>query len=167
MEAVAQEMHGAASQDGPTPANTYIEAEIVIMRKAQMDSFLEDYQLLKSGKPVRSDRWLLCLSPEFDPGNQLICVGGRLRRVETLDPATVHPIVLDSNHLSTKLLIKEYDARLHHPGPEQVFAELHRRVWILRGREAVRKHQRTCLECCKWRSKPATQQMVDLPPPRL
>lgn len=167
MEAVAQELHGAAAQDESPPAITYREAETVVLRRIQMESFQEDFQLLKSNKPVRSNSRLLCLSPEFDSENQLIHVGGRLRRVEALDAATVHPIVLDSHHPDTQLLIKDYDSRLHHPGPERVFAELRRRVWILRGREAIKKHQRACLECCKWRSKPATQQMVDLPPPRL
>ncbi|XP_067280209.1 uncharacterized protein [Pseudorasbora parva] len=167
VEAVAQELHGAAAQNEPPLASTYQEAEIAALRKIQMDSFPEDFQLLKSNKPVHSNSRLLCLAPEFDSENQLIRVGGRLRRVEDLDPATLHPIVLDSHHPNTQLLIKDYDTRLHHPGPERVFAELRRRVWILRGREAIKKHQRACVECCKWRSKPATQQMVDLPPPRL
>lgn len=66
-------------RDGPPPASAYIEAEVVIMRKAQMDSFPEDYQLLKTGKPVHSNSRLLSLSPEFSTGNQLIRIGGRLR----------------------------------------------------------------------------------------
>ncbi|KAL0171399.1 hypothetical protein M9458_031710, partial [Cirrhinus mrigala] len=167
VESVARELHGAAKQNGSPPASTYQEAELMALRKAQMDSFPEDYQLLKSSKPVHSNSRLLCLSPEFDKASDLIRVGGRLRRIEGLDPGAVHPIVLDPNHPNTRLLIKDYDTRLHHPGPERVFAELRRRVWVLKGREAVKKHQRTCLECCKWRSKPASQRMVDLPPPRL
>lgn len=79
VEAVAQELHGAAAQDDSPPASTYIEAETVVLRRMQMDSFPEDYRLLKTNKPVRSDSRLLCLSPEFDPENQLIRVGGRLR----------------------------------------------------------------------------------------
>ncbi|KAI2646049.1 Gag-Pro-Pol polyprotein [Labeo rohita] len=148
VEAVAQDLHGAAAQDDSPPASTYREAETVILRRIQMDSFPEDYRLLKTNKP-------------FDPENQLIRVGGRLRRAETLDPHTMHPIVLDPHHPNTQLLIKDYDTRLHHPGAERVFAELRRRVWILRGREAIKKHQKSCIECCKWRSKPASQQMVD------
>ncbi|KAG1926140.1 guanine nucleotide-binding protein G(I)/G(S)/G(O) subunit gamma-2 [Pimephales promelas] len=167
VEAVAQELHRAAGKSGSPSASDYQEAELTALRQVQMDNFAEDYQLLKSGKPVHSSSRLLCLSPEYDETNDLIRVGGRLRRVEGLDPNTVHPIVLDPSHPNTQLFIKDYDARLCHPGPERVFAELRRKVWILKGREAVRKHQRTCLECCKWRSKPASQKMVDLPPPRL
>ncbi|KAK0138067.1 hypothetical protein N1851_025730 [Merluccius polli] len=56
---------------------------------------------------------------------------------------------------------------LHHPGPERVFAELRRSYWILRGREAIRRHQRTCAECQCWRAQPAIPKMADLPTARL
>lgn len=79
----------------------------------------------------------------------------------------MHPIVLDPSHQNTQLLIREYDTWLCHPGPERVFAELRRKFWILRGREAVRKHQQICRECRRWRSKLACQKIMDLPPPRL
>lgn len=167
VESLAQELHGAASLSGLPPASTYQAAEMLAFQNAQQESFSDDYELLKSGKPVASSSHLLCLSPEFDPTHQVIRVGGRLRRVEGLDPEAVHPIVLDPAHPYTRLLIQEYDSKLCHPGPERVFAELRRRVWILRGREAVKRHQHRCIECCRWRSKPAVQKMVDLPPPRL
>ncbi|XP_049321160.1 uncharacterized protein LOC111190943 [Astyanax mexicanus] len=167
VESLAQELHGAANHSGPVPASTYQAAERLAFQKAQKASFPEDCDLLQKGKPVASSSHLLCLSPEFDSTHQVIRVGGRLRRVEGLDPEAVHPIVLDPAHPYTRLLIQEYDSKLCHPGPERVFAELRRRVWILRGREAVKRHQRRCTECCRWRSRPAVQKMADLPPPRL
>ncbi|XP_072569309.1 uncharacterized protein [Paramormyrops kingsleyae] len=163
----AQELQKAAGLAGPFPASTYQAAEMLVFRNAQQDSFAEEYELLKVGSPVAPSSRLHCLSPEFDLAHQIIRVGGRLRRVEGMDPATVHPIVLDPSHPSTKLLIQEFDAKLSHPGPERVFAELRRTVWILRGREAVKRHQHGCFECRRWRSKPAVQRMADLPPPRL
>lgn len=48
-----------------------------------------------------------------------------------------------------------------------MFAELRRKYWILRGREAVRRHQHHCIECRKWRGKPQIPRMADLPPARL
>ncbi len=54
VESVAWELHGVAAQCCSPPASTYQEAELIAPRKAQMDSFPEDYQLLKSFKPVRS-----------------------------------------------------------------------------------------------------------------
>ncbi|XP_046577970.1 uncharacterized protein LOC124285741 [Haliotis rubra] len=64
-------------------------------------------------------------------------------------------------------MIKDFDDRLHHYGPERLLAELRRKVWILRGREAVQKHQRKCIECQKLRASPKLPKMADLPIARL
>ncbi|CAI5649659.1 unnamed protein product [Oreochromis niloticus] len=64
-------------------------------------------------------------------------------------------------------VIRDVDSRLCHPGPERVFAEIRRTHWILRGREAVRHFQRTCLECRRWRARPTVPKMADLPVARL
>jgi len=48
VDAVAQELHGAAAQDKTPSAGTYREAETVALRKIQLESFPEDFQLLKS-----------------------------------------------------------------------------------------------------------------------
>ena len=90
---------------------------------------------------------LASLAPEFDDTNQLIRVGGRLRQSSDLEEDTVHPIVLDSHHPVTKMIIQDFDEELHHPGAERVFAEVRRRYWVLCGREAIRQHQCQCTEC--------------------
>ncbi len=90
---------------------------------------------------------LVALAPEMDPSNGLIRVGSRLRRVADLADSVVHPVVLDSRHPVTRLIIPHYDKQLHHPGSERLFAEIRRHYWILRGREAVRWFQLSCLEC--------------------
>ncbi|KAL7879942.1 hypothetical protein SRHO_G00021960 [Serrasalmus rhombeus] len=64
-----------------------------------------------------------------------------------------------------KLLIQKYDQSLHHPGAERVYAEMRRRFWILRSREAIRRYQRACVECQRWRAK--VPKMADLPESRL
>ncbi len=53
----------------------------------------------------------------------------------------VASVVLDPHHTVTKLLIKDYDNKLCHPGPERIFAEIRRSFWVLRGREAIRRPQ--------------------------
>lgn len=54
---------------------------------------------------------------------------GRLRQSKDLEPDMIHPLVLDPKHPLTQLLIKEYDQRLFHPGPDRVFAEICRLAW--------------------------------------
>lgn len=103
----------------------------------------------------------------MDETTALIRVGGRLRQASHLSYSTAHPIVLDPKHPITRLLIKQYDTKLCHPGPERVFAEIRRYYWILRGREAIRRHQHSCVECQRWRAKPNIPKMAELPHTRL
>lgn len=153
--------------DTATLPNPAIAAETALLRKAQLDSFPDEMSALQAGKPVRSSSRLCPLAPEFDPAVQLIRVGGRLRRAVGLETDFIHPVVLDSSHLVTQLLIKDLDAKLLHPGSERLFAELRRKYWLIKGRSAVRQHQRTCQGCQKWRASPDVPKMADLPPARL
>ncbi|XP_062392175.1 uncharacterized protein LOC134080001 [Sardina pilchardus] len=167
LDTKAQEIQSLTDSSSPPSAESYSQAEALILKVAQQDSFPEDYQNLMAGKPVSSKSRLLTMSPEMDKTAELIRVGGRLRRAENLDQATVHPVVLDASHPITRLLISDYDSRLRHPGPERVFAEMRRSFWILRGREAIRKHQYHCPDCQRWRAKPTNPKMADLPSARL
>nr|XP_055064967.1 uncharacterized protein LOC129447318 [Misgurnus anguillicaudatus] len=166
VKSVAQQSHGAANQE-PLTAADYKKAEMTIFRKVQSECFPEEMHHLKAGKALLKSSRILSLSPELDPDEDIIRVGGRLRRAEELDPSFKHPIVLDPSHSATKLLIQDYDSRLCHPGSERVFAELRRTFWVLRGREAIRKVQHQCEECRRWKSKPSIPKMSDLPAARL
>lgn len=142
------------------------KAEVYVVKSSQEESFPEEVKCLKAGRPVSPSSKLSQLAPEIDPESALVKVGGRLRRIES-GPINVHPVVLDPSHEVTRLLIKATDARLLHPGPGRVFAELRRQYWILRGRQAIKKYQRTCPECAKWRGMPSFPMMAYLPPARL
>lgn len=157
--------HGAATSS-LTPS-AYRDAEVTLLQQSQQESFPLDLEQLRAGKPLSHNSRLKALAPELDSETQLIRVGGRLRHSPYLERDTVHPIVLDPKHPITQLIIQSYDAKLHHPGYERVFAELRRKYWILRGREAVKRFQRSCVECQKWRKNPEIPKMADLPPARL
>ncbi|XP_016388452.1 uncharacterized protein LOC107724160 [Sinocyclocheilus rhinocerous] len=167
VEAVAKEAHGAADPEKSLSAGDYRQAELTVFRRCQSECFTDELRRLKAGRIVCRSSRLLTLSPELDPVEGVIRVGGRLRRAEWLDPAFKHPIILDPSHGTTKLLIQDYDARLCHPGPERVFAEIRRHFWILRGREAIKRVQHQCQECRRWKSKPSIPKMADLPVARL
>lgn len=168
VKATAGYLHGAAADAKGTPtAEEFKEAELSILRSAQRDSFSEEVQCLAAGKQVPSSSCLITLAPEYDASFQLIRVGGRLRRCQDLEDDVIHPIVLDPRHAVTKLLIRQVDQDLKHPGAERLFAELRRKFWILRGREAIRREQRSCSECQRWRAQPVNPKMADLPPARL
>ncbi|KAJ8366331.1 hypothetical protein AAFF_G00361240 [Aldrovandia affinis] len=168
VKATARHLHGAAADEEETPtAEKFKEAELSILRSAQRDSFPEEVRCLAAGKPVPSSSCLITLAPEYDVSLRLIRVGGRLRRCQELEPDVIHPVVLDPRHVVTKLLIRQVDSDLKHPGAERLFAELRRKFWILHGREAIRREQRSCPECQRWRAQPVNPKMADLPPARL
>ncbi|XP_049326051.1 uncharacterized protein LOC111195703 [Astyanax mexicanus] len=164
-----QFLHGAAC--GPEKCNgtaaDALDTELYLLKRAQEESFPDELSALPTKGSVSPQSRLAALAPEWDKALGLIRVGGRLRRAEDLDPDTIHPIVLDSKHHITQLLIQKYDDELHHPGPERVFGEIRRRYWVLRGREAVKRHQHNCPECRRWRATPVIPKMADLPSARL
>ncbi|KAI3376264.1 hypothetical protein L3Q82_016772, partial [Scortum barcoo] len=135
--------------------------------EAQLESFPEEVKALISDRPLPTSSSLGSLSPEYNKDTGLIRVGGRLRRAEQLELDTIHPVVLDPKHPLTNLIIQDFDENLLHPGPERVLAELRRRFWILRGREAVKRQQSRCMQCRVWRANPSVPKMADLPPARL
>ncbi|XP_077374267.1 uncharacterized protein LOC144016825 [Festucalex cinctus] len=167
VKATVRSRHGAADAGSQIEATDFTSAERALFVQAQAESFPAEVQALKALRPFPSGSRLGSLAPEYEPETGLVRVGGRLRRATDLDVESVHPIVLDPKHSLTKLLIKDCDERLHHPGTERVLAELRRQFWILRGREAIRKHQYSCRECQFWRAKPQSPRMADLPPARL
>lgn len=165
VDATYQSQHGAAA--APMSASARIDTEVALLKRAQADSFPEELSALQHDRPIQPSSPLISLSPEYDHTLGLIRVGGRLRKADDLPEDSLHPIVLAPDHPSTQLLVKDYDERVLHAGPERVFAEIRRSYWILRGRQAVRKHQRHCLGCRIWRNKPTIPKMADLPAARL
>lgn len=166
LQAAARQLHGAANPGGPLTADAYQSAEVEVLQQAQRDSFPDEVAQLKAGKPVAKSSRLLLLAPELDESTGLIRVGGRLRHCTDLATEEAHPIVLDPKHPLTRLIIKDYDEKLCHPGPERVFTDIRRRYWVLHGREAVRRHQKSCVTCRQWRGRPDPPRMADLPPSR-
>jgi hypothetical protein len=68
--------------------------------------FPEELKALKAGREVAKESRLLSLAPDYDQILGVIRVGGRLCQAEVLDPDAIHPIILDSRHPLTRLLIK-------------------------------------------------------------
>lgn len=163
MKETATLLDGGGDQS-PNAAQDFINAERYILHRAQSESFPEELNALKNNQLISKSSKLLPLSPEYDYNLDLIRVGGRLRRAENLECDYIHPIILDPKHPITKLLIKYYEEKLHHPRPECVLAEMRRRYWILLGRQAIRQHQHQRQDCRRWSSNPVIPKMPDLPP---
>ncbi len=76
VKAMVLELHGAAGQGNPVTASDYQQAEMMICKRIQHDCFPEELHHLKEGKLVPNSSCLLTLSPELDPKEAIIRVGG-------------------------------------------------------------------------------------------
>ena len=132
------------------PQPDLLDAEALLLKASQADCFPGEIKCLRAGKPVLPSSKLSTLTPEMDPAMGLIRVGGRFRRMDTSCSTDIHPIVLDPCHAVTRLLIKDMDARLLHPGPDRVFAEIRRKYWVLRGRQFIRGYLPSLQVRQKW-----------------
>lgn len=144
------------------------ESFLVISRVMQAEYFSRELEALKSQNPdiissacFKSSK-LKYLNPFLDT-QQIIRVGGRLKNSHQFPEGRKFPIVLpDACHV-TKLLIKLEHERLFHAGPQLTLSSLRQRVWIINGRNAVRKVIHNCLRCFRFHAKAAEQIMSDLP----
>ena len=98
--------------------------------------------------------------------DDLLVVGGRLTRAEIM-PEAKHQIILPYKSRVTDLIIEECHLNMGHMGRESVLRALRERFWAIKGRSAVRRVVRRCLDCQRRKSQPGEQLMADLPKERI
>jgi len=96
----------------------------------------------------------------------LLRLGGRIGRA-ALPYDNIHPPLLSGRHPFAVKIIQAMHERLRHVGTNFVLTHIRQHIWIVGGREAVKKIKRTCPYCIRQRAQPAVQQMADLPSCRL
>ena len=85
------------------------DAEDVIIRKAQEESFAAEYAALSNGKPLPAKSQLAKLSPRMDQQGVIRC-NSRLCYAESLPYDARCPIILPRRHWVTKLIVRYYHA---------------------------------------------------------
>ena len=101
-----------------------------------------------------------------DEKDGIIRIVGRLTQCP-LSYDENHPMLLPGDHNISKLVIKDSHNRVFYAGRERTHCEVRRRLWIVRGRNLVRKTVNDCLTCRRLRQYSYTTLMADLPPERL
>nr|CAI5838764.1 unnamed protein product [Callosobruchus analis] len=132
-----------------------------LIRISQLLSFPSDYQRLKEGNNLSSSSRILSLSPFMDRDG-LIRVGGRLKN-SNLPYCRKHPILLNSSHHLTKLIIRKAHLDLLHAGTEQVLSHVRETFWPISGRSVVRQVVKKCVTCAKFSTKIVQPVMGNLP----
>lgn len=118
------------------------EAELCWIREVQRS--LKDNKNIKSWK----QQWNL-----FEDDRGVVRCQGRLGNSDLVDSAK-YPILLDSSHHFTTLVVWNCHRRVMHGGVKETLAELRSTFWIVRGRYFVRKLLFGCTICKKFQGKP-------------
>ncbi|XP_021366693.1 uncharacterized protein LOC110459000 [Mizuhopecten yessoensis] len=153
-----------AARSGSDKNNKHAEA--VVIHQVQKDVFRKDFECLKKGKPLNKDSSLLSLSPVLNQDN-LLCVGGRLRR--TAIPVQMKsPILIPGKHHFATLLVRHYHEKVCHQGRHLTEGAVREAgYWIAGGKRLVSSIIHSCVTCRKSRGKLSVQKMSDLPTERL
>ena len=91
----------------------------------------------------------------------------RLANAAELPTGVKQPVILNTKHPYTGLLIMDFHVRSRQHGQERVCNELHQRFWIPGLRHAVRSSWSSCQKCKNDRAQPAVPEMAFLPSVRL
>ena len=91
---------------------------------------------------------------------------GRLRHA-SIPHESKHSLLLPHQHFITDLLIMFYHQKESHLGANHVIVELNKKYWIVRTRSAVRRCLDSCIPCRFCNAGAGSQQIGDLPPPRV
>ncbi|XP_043232467.1 uncharacterized protein LOC122386858 [Amphibalanus amphitrite] len=166
-----------SSPDRPLTVTELEEAETVIVRAVQEETFTEELRTLSSKmtaseqgetatKAIKKTSKLHRLDPYVNE-NGVIYVGGRIRRAD-LPASQLHPMVLPRAGHVTRLVIDHCHKRAHHPGRGMTIAEIRSAgFWIVGVRGAVSRHILHCVMCKRIRGTFQGQKMSDLPEERL
>jgi len=96
----------------------------------------------------------------------VVRVGGRLRHAP-LTYEKIHPILLPTSHLMSKLTVREVHTQAVHCEPERTLSESRQKFWITHGRNLAKGVVKDCTICRKLRQPAHSTLIADLPPERL
>jgi len=116
---------------------------------------------------VKKTSSLYRLEPVMSPAGLLV-VGGRLNS-DWSSPSDLskHPLILPKSHHIVEVIVKHYHELSGHAGKEHVLSLVREQCWIINARSVVRRIVNSCVICRRYRPKPLSQRMADLPSDRV
>lgn len=140
-------------------------AERLLIKQAQQESFCSDIKRLKAGKTIERGSRIRKLDPMMDKDG-IIRLNGRINAA-AISEARKNPPILDGSHHFAKLLIRQEHRKNNHAGREMLVNNLRQRYWVTRLRPAVRGILYECVECRTRKARPAIPVKGNLPEVRL
>ncbi|XP_065081373.1 uncharacterized protein LOC135703945 [Ochlerotatus camptorhynchus] len=145
---------------GLLTAGEHDSSLILLVQLAQSECFPLELSNLAAKGEVRPSSKLHALNPVMVDG--ILCVGGRLGNAP-VSRGRKHPMILDSHHPLTKLILVDYHRRLLHGGPQLMISCVRERFWPLSVRNLARKVMHECVKCFRVKPRVHDQLMGDLP----
>lgn len=135
------------------------------LKHEQAKAFPKEIRCLQTKTPISKTSKLRSLTPFLDESG-IVRVGGRLQNA-SIPFSQQHPIILDGHSHFTELLVRHTHVVCLHGGLTLTLALLRKTVWIVHGRNTVKKILRKCITCFKQSVNPQIQLMGSLPTPRV
>ncbi|XP_065186610.1 uncharacterized protein LOC135817366 [Sycon ciliatum] len=153
-------------ETGPLSSDELASSRASVIAAAQEES-LEEYRLVRDGKPIPASSKLAKLRPMLND-DRLLCVDSRLRNAAILDEQARCPVILPRGHWVTQLIVKEaHEKNRHAGGISHTLSDLSQKYWLLAGREEIKAWEKKCAHCQRQAAKPGTQIMAPLPTVRV
>ena len=141
-------------------------AQTKLFYLAQSESFPREKKLLLKNSPLSRSSKLLQFSPFVGP-NSLLRATGRTKQLEVSSFDAKHPVLLDSRHPVTRLLLEQLHRAHCHQGVDYLRALVQQQFAIVKLRTALRSIVQRCVTCRKRRAETICPIMADLPRERL
>ncbi|XP_045774363.1 uncharacterized protein LOC123873546 [Maniola jurtina] len=142
-------------------------AELGLAKLSQSESYGEEYELINKTKTRNLKPSLLKLNLFIDKDSDLIRVGGRIGNSNEFDYNKRHPILLNSKHRFTILLLRHEHKRLLHAAPQALLYEVRQQWWPVGGRNLARQVVHECILCKRLKGDTLHPLMGNLPKERV
>lgn len=149
----------------PLTAELLRNAESLILRASQEQSFQEEIEAMKNERTIPRNSRLHALCIELVEGE--IRLKSRIANMADITDTMKKPMVLDGDHPTTRLWIEHVHRRLHHSGVETTVNECRQQFWVLRLRPTVKNIISKCLRCRIKAASPPQPMTGNLPSCRL
>lgn len=154
-------------QSGELSPEEVMRAQKYWWKVAQQESFTNEWEDLVSGADsVPKNSKLAKLCPYVDE-HGIIRAKGRIDNASQVDVSVRRPVILDSSHANTRLLIQHFHEKCGHHGTEKIVNEIRQQFYIPHLRSAVKRAYLQCQQCKNMKVKPTNPQMGQLPESRL
>ncbi|XP_062714134.1 uncharacterized protein LOC134290921 [Aedes albopictus] len=170
----AVKMFRTRGQSGPLTSEELLQAESLLWRQVQYETFHDEYCVLEFNKanPEKEQKRIEKGSPLYEQSPFMDDVGvirmnSRIGAASTVPFGTKYPIILPKDHYLTALLVDSYHRRYKHQNRETVFNEIRQQFRIPKLRPLIQRVARNCQSCKLQKSTPRPPIMAPLPKARL